>query len=180
MALIIGPPKNRSLLNEMGTGLGQGLQALLQHKIGQMMQERQQKQTASGLSSLLGIPLEEASKMANLDKNLIREHIRQKGINQRTLEKKAEKEKIEHADKKVQEFLTERRKVYHKIKAFGGNDASREKVKKALLLEGIDPNLVDYLTSEELPEALRSYFFKKARSDPKKISHYAKKYAYKF
>ena len=70
-----GYSKAAAIGENLGTGLGQGLQALLQHKMGQMMQERQQQKTAAGLQALLGASPEDAKAMAPLDPKLLQTYI---------------------------------------------------------------------------------------------------------
>ncbi len=67
MAVQILPGQGRaSMLGEsMGTGLGKGLQTLMQHKLDAMLQQKQSTKTSKGLEAL-GIPEKEASQISQL------------------------------------------------------------------------------------------------------------------
>jgi len=71
MAIQILPGQSRTagLGQAMGTGLGQGLQLLLQDKMSKILQRRQQEKTTTGLEAL-GIPQQEASQISMLPKEL--------------------------------------------------------------------------------------------------------------
>jgi len=65
-----GYSKGAQIGESMGTGLGQGLQFLLQDKMNRMMQAKQEKKIASGLESLLGP--EQAKALSGVSEPLLR------------------------------------------------------------------------------------------------------------
>lgn len=180
MALIVAPRQRPGILPPRPeSGLMQGLRSMLQDKLGRMSQNKEWQRTAEGLEAS-GIPREQAQGMSKMDKRLVLETMRQKGMSERTAAKKAEKAKVAQAENNVVSFLSKRRKIYQQIKSLGGDDAAREKVKMALIDEGVEQEMAELLTSSEMPDSLNQYFFKKARSNPKLVKGYARKYAYKF
>jgi len=67
--ILPGGSRTSAMGSSIGTGLGQGLQLLLQDKMDRLLQQKQQSQTASGLQAL-GIPAQEASQISLLPKEL--------------------------------------------------------------------------------------------------------------
>lgn len=75
MVQIINRPSG---LGELGSALGTGLHGLAQHKIDQLLQQKQQSRQSKGLSQLLGIPEHEASFISSLDPKIQQTVISQK------------------------------------------------------------------------------------------------------
>lgn len=67
----------QSIGQELGTGLGQGLQALANQKMQGMLQQRQKASAMQGLQAL-GFDPQEAQQLSGLDPNIQRELVKQK------------------------------------------------------------------------------------------------------
>jgi len=62
---------------DLSKGLGTGLQQLAHHKIGEMVQQKQQQQQASGIQNLLGFSQQQASALSQLPPEIQQLYIKQ-------------------------------------------------------------------------------------------------------
>lgn len=72
-----GYSKSAAIGGSLGTGLGHGLQLLLQDKMNRMVQQKQQKRTSSGLEAL-GFAPEQATALSGLDPKILETIVKQK------------------------------------------------------------------------------------------------------